>query len=286
MKYGVIDVGSNSVRLMLSENGRTLYKLIETTRLASSLDENGFIDLKAAENTLLAFSSFAERAKEEGVDKLYAFATAAVRKAKNGGEFVKLIYERCGVPVEILSGEQEAEAGFKGALCGKDGGVIDIGVASTEISVVKNGEKVYGKSVNIGAVTLTKTCGENGFLAEKTVKQALKEFGIVPKSSFFAIGGTATSIAAICLKLTKYDPVKVDGFVLEKSELNRLKDKLYSTSVEDRKKIAGLQPQRADIIQSGAAILCGVSDSLGLEKITISEKDNLEGYLLMKTEQK
>ena len=286
MKYGVIDVGSNSVRLMLSENGRTIYKLIETTRLASSLDENGFIELKAAENTLLAFSSFAERAKEEGVDKLYAFATAAVRKAKNGGEFVKLIYERCGVPVEILSGEQEAEAGFKGALCGKDGGVIDIGGASTEIAVVKNGEKVYGKSVNIGAVTLTKTCGENGVLAEKTVKQALKEFGSVPKSGFFAIGGTATSIAAICLKLTKYDPVKVDGFVLEKSELNRLKDKLYSTSVEDRKKIAGLQPQRADIIQSGAAILCGVSDLLGLEKITISEKDNLEGYLLIKTEQK
>ena len=96
MKYGIIDVGSNSVRLMISENGVTLGKEIKTTRLAEKTNDSGEIDFSAAKNTVEAFCFFVRKAKERGVDKVYAFATAAVRRAKNGVAFAKLLENETG----------------------------------------------------------------------------------------------------------------------------------------------------------------------------------------------
>lgn len=284
MKYGIIDVGSNSVRLMISENGVMLGKEIKTTRLAEKTNDSGEIDFSAAKNTVEAFCFFVRKAKERGVDKVYAFATAAVRRAKNGVAFAKLLENETGVPVEIVSGELEAEIGIKGALNGKDGGVIDIGGASTEIAVVKNGVKIYGKSVPTGAVTLTTACGSDELRAKSVVCEKIKEFGVVPDCEFYCIGGTATSLASVSLGLKTYDPRKIQGYRLEKSALFNLKDKLYGLSLEEKKRLSGLQPERADIIQSGAAILCAIAEYVGASGFIVSESDNLEGYLALKTE--
>lgn len=287
MRYAVIDVGSNSVRLMISENGKTLSKEIKTTRLASRLNARGELDIAAAENTVQAVRSFVKRAETLAVDKVYAFATAAVRKAKNGDKLVARIRESCGIVTEILSGEEEAEAGYKGALSGKDGGVIDIGGASTEIAVVSGGVKVYGKSVDLGAVSLTALCGENETLADERVREAVKSFGSVPPAcGFYAIGGTATSIAAMLIGSEIYDSEKTHGYKIEKSDLFALKKRLYGMPAKMRKTIPGLQAERADIIQSGAAILSGLAEYLNAQEITVSERDNTEGYLMMKTEKK
>lgn len=287
MRYAVIDVGSNSVRLMISENGKTLSKEIKTTRLASRLNARGELDIAAAENTVQAVRSFVKRAETLAVDKVYAFATAAVRKAKNGDKLVARIRESSGIVTEILSGEEEAEAGYKGALSGKDGGVIDIGGASTEIAIVSGGVKVYGKSVDLGAVSLTALCGENETLADERVREAVKSFGSVPPvCGFYAIGGTATSIAAMLIGSEIYDSEKTHGYKIKKLDLFALKRRLYGTSVKMRKTIPGLQAERADIIQSGAAILSGLSEYLNAQEITVSERDNTEGYLMMKTEKK
>lgn len=287
MRYAVIDVGSNSVRLMISENGKTLSKEIKTTRLASRLNARGELDIAAAENTVQAVRSFVKRAETLAVDKVYAFATAAVRKAKNGDKLVARIRESCGIDTEILSGEEEAEAGYKGALSGKDGGVIDIGGASTEIAVVSGGVKVYGKSVDLGAVSLTALCGENETLADERVREVVKSFGSVPPAcGFYAIGGTATSIAAMLIGSEIYDSEKTHGYKIKKSDLFALKKRLYGMPAKMRKTIPGLQAERADIIQSGAAILSGLAEYLNAQEFTVSERDNTEGYLMMKTEKK
>lgn len=284
MKYGVIDIGSNSVRLMAFENGKTLYKDVTTTRLASAKDKSGNIDFIAANETVKAVARYVEKAKAERADKIYAFATAAMRLANNGEVFSSFLKSETGIDVEILSGEDEARAGYVGALNGKDGGVIDIGGASTEIAVVENGEKVYGKSVDIGAVTLTRACLNDERAAEDTAKKKLSAFGNVPRSDYYCIGGTATSAAAMLLSLSKYDPNKTHGYVLRLKDLVALKERLYLITAEERKKIKGLQPERADIIQSGICILCELANYLNVDTFTVSERDNLEGFLALKTE--
>lgn len=282
MKYGVIDVGSNSVRLMISDGARSLQKTVKTTRLAEGMGEDRVLTPTAVERTVLAVSFFVEKAKTEGVDKIFVFATAAVRQAKNGNEFVVAVKKACGVDVDVVSGEEEAELGYTGALCGADGGVIDVGGASTEVITVLNGNKIFSKSIDIGAVKIKDACGQDRRVAEKFVRDKVNTFGVIPESNYYTIGGTATSIAAMLQELEIYDPKKVDGFIVTRENLVDLIDKFYSLSVEERKKLKGLQPERAEVINCGALALLFVMDKIGLTSVIVSEKDNLEGYIIKK----
>lgn len=282
MKYGVIDVGSNSVRLMISEGARSLHKTVKTTRLAEGMGEDKLLTPAAIERTVLAVSFFVEKAKSECVDKIFVFATAAVRQAQNGNQFVLAVKDACGVEVDVVSGEEEAVLGYVGALTGADGGVVDVGGASAEVITVFDGQKIYSKSINIGAVKITDVCGQERSVAEKFVSENLKDFGDIPKSNYRAIGGTATSIAAMIQELEVYDATKVDGFVVEKEVLSSLVEKLYEMSVEERKNLKGLQPERAKVINGGALVLLRLMEKIGLSQLVVSEKDNLEGYIIKK----
>jgi len=279
MKFGVIDIGSNSVRLMLSDGVSALYKKVKTTRLAEGMGSDLTLTFESMERTASAVSFFVEEAKNVGALKVFVFATAAVRKAVNKDEFTSCIKKLCGVEVDVVSGEVEANLGVIGALSGANGGVIDVGGASSEVIVVENSKKSYVKSIYVGAVSVTDACGQDKIVAKKYIEKAIEEYGEVPKTKFYGIGGTATSIAAIAQELEPYDPNAVDGYELTIDELKRITEKLYSMSIEDRARIKGLQPERAKVIANGAAILLAIMEKVNVEKITISEKDNLEGYL-------
>ena len=282
MKYGVIDIGSNSVRLLLSDGSETFYKIAEITRLAKGMNGNGALVGKPADNTVTAVSFFAKKALADGAEKIFAFATSAVRTALNGQEFCDRIFGACGVRVEIASEETEAEIGYLGALGNSDGGIIDIGGGSTEIQVISGSKKVYSKSIPVGAVRLTDACGQEERLLNKICAEKALDFGMIPKTNFTAIGGTATTAAAIVLGLKKYDAKIIEGFTLEKSALFELKDRICRTPVEKRREIAGLQAGREEIIGSGLAFLCALYDKIGIDFVKISDKDNLEGYLIRK----
>ncbi len=282
MRYGVIDVGSNSVRLLLSDELERIYKLSEITGLAKGMDGTGALVGKNADATVSAVSFFVDKAKADGADKIYAFATSAVRTAANSAEFAERVSKACGVKLEIASEETEAALGHLGALCGKDGGIIDIGGGSTEIQVVCGGKKVYAKSIPVGAVRLTDACGQDEKKLDALCESKVCEFGNVPRTEFTAIGGTATTAAAMILGLESYDAAKIEGFVLERSALFSLKEKVCETSVEERKGIKGLQAGREEIIGSGLAFLCAIFLKFGIKSVKISDKDNLEGYLLRK----
>jgi len=285
IKYGVIDIGSNSVRLMLSEEGKTLSKEIIITKLSEGLGKgNRSLSESAVERTAQAVSYFFEKAKSCGADKILAFGTAALRLADNPSVFLDRVKNLCGLSVDVVAGETEAEMGYIGVLGNGDGGVIDIGGASTEVIVRKNGKTVYAKSVPIGAVKLFDAAGNERQELDKITNEFLKEFGEVPKAKFYGIGGTITTASAIALSLEPYDPEKTHGYVLKKEYIDELSDKLLSMTEKERCAVKGLQKERAKVIGAGLYILKQLFGLLKITEITVSERDNLEGYLSLKTE--
>lgn len=267
----------------MSENGKTLYKKVLITRLSQNMSEDGRLSFESAERTASAVLRFYEEGVNDGAEKVYAFATAACRNAKNGKEFADSVFNKCGLKIDIIDGKTEARIGFLGATSGGNGGVIDIGGASTEIMTSVNGE-VYAKSVNIGVVKLYEWANNDFELSKKFVSDKIAEFGKIPSARFYAIGGTATSLAAVMQELDPYQPEKVHGYELYLSDLENLEKKLYVLSVEEKRKLKGLQYERAEVIAGGTTLLIGVMKKLGVLSVTVSESDNMEGYLQIITE--
>ncbi len=276
MKFCVIDIGSNSVRLMLSINGETVYKKVKMTRLAENFGKERFLCSEAIKRTVNAVYELYLNAVEEKPDNIYVFATAAVRNSKHGKDFCFEVKKLTGLEVDVVSGEVEAMLGIKGALRGKKAGIIDIGGASTEVAYVSHFNP-YSKSFNIGAGTLTEK------MKEKDVNILLVEiFSSLPsdlEKDFYAIGGTATSIVATLLELEVYNPKIVDGYKLKREEVLSFKEKLSKMKVEEIALLKGLQKGRERVIYAGVCILDYLMEKLSLTHITVSERDNLEGYL-------
>ena len=280
MRRGVIDIGSNSVRSMLWENGSSLGKEAVITKLGEGLAASGVLCAPAKERTLEAVRLLKEKLILDGAASVCAFGTAAMRRAANGGDFGKEIESVLSVPVEIVSGEEEASLGLAGALNGRDGGIVDIGGASSEISVCAGGKLVYSYSLDLGVVRLCDMCGQDGDKLKKTCAAAAEKYGAVPCAEFYGIGGTATSLAAIDLACEPYDPDRVHGHKMSRAKMDCLCEKLLSMSVEERKKLKGLQRGRAEVIAGGCVLMLAIMDKLKLKEITVSESDNLEGYAL------
>lgn len=280
MKYAVIDIGSNSVRLLLWADGRSIYKKIETTRLGGGLSQTGRLSEAAIRRTADAVAAFAREAAREGAEKTAAFATAAVRSAENGRDFVRLVRAECGVDVDVISGEREAALGLAGALGGRDGGIVDVGGASTEITVAAGGKIVCAVSADIGAVRLKDLCGEDRAALARVIAEKTAAFGRVPPTAeLYAIGGTAASLAALEKEVEPYDPAQIDGTVLPAECVQAWADKLLSLSQEERLRLRGMDPRRADILGGGVLLLRAAMAAAGAEKIVVSERDNMEGYL-------
>ena len=284
MKISAIDVGSNSVRLMVMADGKTLYKQLDTTRLAEGLAGSGVLKPEAIERTARAVQIFAAAAELNGAGTPYVFATAAVRSSKNGADFVARVKALTGIDVDVLSGEEEAACGILGALRGRDGGIIDLGGASTEITLQQGGKTLYSKSVNIGTVRLFDMAGQDRSALQAAIDNSLNGYGALSLdgNDIYGIGGTATSLAALYHELEKYDPKVVEGTVLTREWLCAEAEKLLSLTVEERRALRGMEPRRADVIAGGCLLMYSILNRFNADRITVSESDNLEGYVLLK----
>ena len=272
-KIAVIDIGSNSVRLMMMADGKVLYKTLNTTRLGEGIASSPFLKDEAISRTASAVADFFSRAKREGAVDVYAFATAAVRSAENGSAFIDRVKELCELDVEIISGEEEAEIGILGALGEKDGGIIDVGGASTEIIIRAGGTIIYKKSVNIGVVRLKDLCGAEKDRLKAAAEDAVKEYGKVPDgTSMYAIG------AALTLDMRDYTPSKITGTVIGREQMRVLADRLTGMTAAEIARLPGVQPKRADVLGGGAVLFSVIMDKLNFPEIIVSDSDNLEGY--------
>lgn len=279
--YGIIDIGSNSVRLLISKENKSQAKYVDTTRLAEGLAKNGVLGEAAMERTLSAVQKFVEKSKKIDAE-VHIFATEAVRSAKNGSEFAKKLKDTTGYNVDIVCGEMEAKLGFTGASCGQNVCVVDIGGASTEIVCGDKGIISYAKSIPIGAARLLDNCGEDETKLIKYIEEKLKEYGSVPRmDKLVAIGGTVSTVVSVLLQMKEYDSNKVHNYMLSKEDVISVYDKIKNTPKEERHNIVGLQPGRRDIIVGATFELVKIMEMLGFEHLFVSESDNLEGYLML-----
>ena len=298
MKIGAIDIGTNSMRLLVADyvDGKFFdrQKFINTTRIGQDVDKEGFISEKAIERNVNALKDFVNLAKNEKCQDIFVIGTSALRDSKNKEEFLK----KAEVNVEIISGECEANLGFMGVCEGieaeRDILVIDIGGGSTEFIVgdKKSGIK-YSRSENVGALRLKerflkqdpidpKEYAEFEDFVKKTIQDTIEDLKLFNIKMVVGIGGTITSLCAMNQSLEIYSMDKIHNSYLTFKEVQSLLERLKGLSLNEKQQFKGLQPKRADIITAGSGILHIIMKSLNAQKIIVSEFDNLEGLICHK----
>ncbi len=302
MRAAVIDLGSNSIRLLvadISSKGEVIpvARDLITTRLGRGVNQNNILDEKSISDTVSALVNFRNKAKSLGSESIFAFGTSALREASNSSALLEKAKE-IGINVEILSGEREALLSFFGARLGlKTVGVslvIDIGGNSTEF-VLGDDEKIEkAESLPIGAVRWTQKYIKSDPPAFNEIAQARKQIDLMIKdfADYFkkvkeskevtvvGVGGTLTTLAAVAQELEIYDSNKVHGYVLNKQTIDDIFLKLLFKTSEERLKVKGLMPQRADIITAGVLIAKSIMEDFNISQITVSESDIMEAYLV------
>lgn len=295
-KIAVIDIGSNSLRLLKADlvNGRIISreKIKRTTRLGKGVDSTKKLNQHSIKKSIDAIRFFYEKLKNENYQLIEIIGTSALRDANNSLEFIKKIENITKMEVKIISGKKEAEYGFLGATFDKNkknSFVIDIGGGSTEIIYGNKNIEILD-SLDIGAVRLTDKCISEDPIKNDDLDKLKKEIDKNLKIFFdnkdykkdfqiVGIGGTITTLASIDLKMEKYKPKKINNYILEKSSINNQIKEFINCDLKQRKKIIGLEKDRADIILAGSLILKRILDYLNQDKIIISDYDNLEGVI-------
>lgn len=303
MRIGTIDIGTNSMRLLIADYKNNKIenrkKYINTTRIGQGVDQDGYITKDALERNLKALKEFSDKCKEQKCDKVYCMGTSALRDSKNGQDFVNEAKKITNIDVKIICGEEESNLGFMGVLEGTEGDkkedilVIDIGGGSTEF-IVGNEEGIkFCKSENVGALRMTEKfittdpIRDEEFDAmtifiENTISSTIEQLKTMNISKLVGIGGTITSLSAINQQLEVYSMEKIHNSVVTKKDLEKILQNLKIMTLNDKKTIKGLQAKRADIITAGVKILHIIMEKLEFEKIMISEYDNLEGLMCQK----
>ncbi len=282
MKYAVIDIGSNSVRLMLDGDSKVNRKILKTTQLAKGMNSGVLLKDKIVE-TAAAVKELFDFAENLGYEVMI-YATEAVRSAKNGSDLTALILDATGKAVDVIDGNTEATIGFLGA-CGKIGNkcILDVGGASSELAAGRDGKIYYSKSLPFGAVRLKDKFGDDLPSLRKYLQERAQEYKKIECDEHIAISGTATSLAAMMLGLKVYDPTAVHGSFLPTEYLEKLLNDLYGKPPAFiAEAFPAIGVKRAEVILCGAAVIAEVAKYLGVRGFTVSERDNAEGYLIFK----
>lgn len=294
MLRAVIGIGSNSTRLLVAEaqHGKLLRqtRMREGTRLFAGLS-GGVLSGESMNRTAEAAARFAAAARDAGVadGDLHIIATSAARDAHNGDVFIDAVRTLTGVTPQILTGEEEAKLSFRGGAGEGYSGLIDIGGGSTEIAVGGGGRPLQAASAQLGAVRLF---GEKPMLTGDGLEEAfaLARERVAPvwagmqppglPAAWYGVGGTLTTLASIDMRLPAFDRDAVDGHTLGRDAVENWARRLAKMPMDERARLPGMLPQRADIIAHGAIVLWAVMDALDIPRVSVSNRTNLDGYLL------
>ena len=295
--YAVIDVGTNSVKFNISERRdgtwRTVVDRAEVTRLGEGLDKTGEISPDAMERTVTAIAAMAAEAKQNNVAALAAVGTMGMRTARNSQQFIDAVEKRCGVKIEVIPGDEEGRLAYiavKSGLGLSAGSltIFDTGGGSSQFTFGHGSTVDERFSLNVGAVRFTEDYGLSGMVSPEQLQAALDAIasdlsrldGRPSPDALVGMGGANTNIAAVKHKMAKYDADVIQGSVLERAEVERQIELYRTSSLDDRRKIVGLQPKRADVILAGACIVKTVMDKLKKDKMSISDRGLRHGLLI------
>jgi exopolyphosphatase/guanosine-5'-triphosphate,3'-diphosphate pyrophosphatase len=322
MRTAVVDIGTNSTRLLVAEvdpaTGRVedLHRESQVTRLGDGVDAGGSLCEEAMQRVFSTLAGYRATMDRLACERNMAVLTSAVRDAANGAEFTERVRSQFGLDAQVLSGDEEAQLTFLGAMSDRgddaDGGrrdgsrsdrdardgdareptvVIDIGGGSTEFIVGSGRRASFHVSVQAGVLRMSErhihsdppAPSELQALAADT--RAIFLAGLPPEqragiTRAIAVAGTATSAAAIDQELDPYDPERVHGYPLLLATVELLIARLADMTEERRRQVVGLHPDRAPTIVAGMILLQEAMRAFGLDRVEVSEHDILRGGTL------
>lgn len=295
-----VDCGTNSIRLLIarldptSGELRDVHREMRIVRLGEGIDETGLISEAALARAFTACDAYAEEIAGAGAHALRFVATSASRDARNREDFVAGVAARMGVEPEVITGAEEARLSYIGAVStpavlasAEPRLVVDIGGGSTEF-VLGDDAPIASVSVDIGCVRLTErhalsdppTEGELASLradADAAIAQAGRAVDLRSAASLVGLAGTVTTVAAIALDLTEYDPDVLHGARISAADVHEISARLAKMTLAERRALAVMHPGRADVIVSGSIILSRIVAAVGLPEVVVSEHDILDG---------
>jgi exopolyphosphatase/guanosine-5'-triphosphate,3'-diphosphate pyrophosphatase len=304
MRVAVVDIGSNSTRLLIADVDPTTGTVVEVdrhstvTRLGQAVDHTQRLQPEAVERVTRTLTAYRHAIDDLHADAAVAILTSAVRDALNGEEFTTEIAERFALEARILTGDEEARLTFKGATSDRDPDdartlvVIDIGGGSTEfVTGLPHREPDSHVSSQAGVVRQS----ERFIRSDPPERHELQQLAAEAREIFaaavpdpirdavqggIAVAGTPTSCAAMLQELEPYDPTKVHGFRLLRAQCEMLLARLAGMTNEERRHVKGLHPDRASVIVAGVVLLIEAMRSFGLDEVEVSEHDILRGAAL------
>jgi len=295
--FSFIDLGTNSVRMMTVRlNPNMSFTVLGREKEAVRLGENGFMDgnlrRDAMDRTVLVCRKFAELARTRGSEDIEAVATSAARDARNRNELISRLKEEAGIDLGVISGMEEARLIYLGVSSGLDLGdrtalFIDIGGGSTELALGGRERHHFLDSVKLGAIRLTsKFVEEGGGPVDDATYEIMRKHArallarpariIADKGFDLALGssGTIANLAEVAARMTGGDPS-----VVTLTDLARASAALRAMTLDERRKVPGINPERADIIVAGAAILESAMGVLGIQQLKVSPRGVVDGML-------
>lgn len=295
MRAAAVDIGTNSCRLLIAEKKadgsfNILCRKLEITRLGEGVDQNRLLTDEAIKRTVAVLKKYKKTIDNFKVDTIRVVGTSALRDVKNSYLLTEKIRD-LKLELEVISGLKEAKLNYLGAASNlkKDFLLLDIGGGSTEFIWPNDSSKLSFKSLDLGCVRMTEKFISNP--AEKIDEDDVEKIQVYVKKilseklerignlTVKGVGGTITTLAAVKLALEVYDSSKIENLKLEYSELERIMKRLMELNLKERKKVIGLQAERADIIVAGLIILLKIMDHINSQEIYVSDHDLLYGLL-------
>jgi exopolyphosphatase / guanosine-5'-triphosphate,3'-diphosphate pyrophosphatase len=316
VRVAVVDIGTNSTRLLIADvdpDGGSVHELLRrshVTRLGHGVDAHGSLSEQAVERVFRTLEDYRAAIHSHGASANLAVLTSAVRDAANGADFAARVRQDFDLDARVLSGDEEAQLTFLGAMAGRpiEGGetrpgglgrqaateptvVIDIGGGSTEFVVGVGRTAGFHTSLPVGVVRMSErhihsdppASHELQALAldvRTTLLEGLPPEERAPVKSGIAVAGTATSAASIDQELDPYDPARVHGYTLFLGTVEMLLARLADMTEEERRRVVGLDPDRAPTIVAGMILLGEALRAFELEQVEVSEHDILYGGAL------
>ncbi len=303
MRVAVVDIGTNSTRLLVADvaHDGTLTELerrTRVTRLGDRLEQTGVLDDAAMERVLATLAEYRTVIEAQRADRVVAVLTSAVRDAANGDGFLARVRAHDqALDARVIAGDEEARLTFRGATSERAPGdttptvVIDVGGGSTELVVGAGAEVSFHVSTQAGVVRHTErhlatdppTATELDALTadvRSIFQQAVPPAARAAARAAIAVAGTATSLGAIDLDLECYSADTVHGHVLSVAVCRRILDRLAALPEAERRAVRGLHPARAPTIVAGVVMVIEALEVFGLDSTAVSDHDILRGAAL------
>lgn len=288
-KIAIIDLGSNTARLVIIdvlENGhfQVVDQLKEAPRLGEGMERDGFLKPQRIQETIKTLKMFRKLCDVNGIERIIAVATAAVRRAKNQRSFLDEVSATCGIKLRVLSAEEEAMYVYRGVINTMDipkGLILEIGGGSTKIIYYNRRNLLNYETLPFGAITLTELFNEDGLSADEQVAK-IEEFfleqlsridwlkSVDPEVQLIGVGGSFRNICRMTKIMKKYPLKTIHNYVVHDNDFNHVYDLIKGLDLDRKKKIKGLSSGRADILPAALAAISAFKKYLNLGTMVIS----------------